>query len=195
MKSKISLYTIIGILIFILVATICPDCAESGSREELEWQKSKKVAEGMSEEEATEAAKKVVEKEQADEAYDDTASEYLNGEDEDEETPIPDEPITYSGDALGLAVILIVNFKTTEVTGSINLSGDDWVDATITDGNINIDTFEINTNFSGIMGSAEYGVDYPFNGTITGKVSDDLSTFNGVILDDEGDGGKFTINK
>jgi hypothetical protein len=49
MKSKISLYTVIGILIFILVATICPDCAESGSREELEWQKSKKIAEGKSE--------------------------------------------------------------------------------------------------------------------------------------------------
>jgi hypothetical protein len=114
---------------------------------------------------------------------------------EEEEKLIPDEPITYSGDALGLAVVLVVNFKTTEVTGSIILSGDDYVDATITDGKINIDTFEITANFSGIMGSAEYGEDAPFNGTITGIISNDLSTFDGVILDDEGDGGKFTINK
>ena len=92
---------------------------------------------------------------------------------------------------MGLAVVLVVNFKTTVVTGSVKLSGDDYVDATIADGNINIDTLEITSNFSGIMGSAEYGVDYPFNGTITGIISNDLSTFDGVILDDEGDGGKF----
>jgi len=62
-KSKKSLYITIGILIFILVATICPDCTdESDTYEELEWQKSKKVTEGMSEEEAYEAAKEVVEK-------------------------------------------------------------------------------------------------------------------------------------
>jgi hypothetical protein len=114
---------------------------------------------------------------------------------EEEEKLIPDGPITYSGDALGLAVALVVNFKTKVVTGSINLSGDDYVDATITKGKINIDTFEITTNFSGIMGSGEYNEAAPFNGTITGKVSDDLSKFKGVILDDEGDGGEFTINK
>ena len=35
----------------------------------------------------------------------------------------------------------MVNFKTTEVSGSLSLSGDDYVDAAI-DGVINIDTFE-----------------------------------------------------
>ena len=124
-----------------------------------------------------------------------TSEAELSEGSEEEEKLIPDEPITYSGDALGLAVVLVVNFKTTVVTGSINLSGDDYVDATITDGIINIDTFEITANFSGIMGSAEYGVDYPFNGTITGIISNDLSTFDGGILDDEGDGGKFTASR
>ncbi len=121
-------------------------------------------------------------------------AELLEGS-EEEERLIPNEPITYSGDALGLAVVLVVNFKTKVVTGSISLSGDDYVDATITDGKINIETFEITANFSGIMGSAEYDQVDTFNGIITGKVSEDLNTFNGDIRDDEGDGGKFTINK
>ena len=111
---------------------------------------------------------------------------------EEEEELIPSEPMSYCGDALGLDVVLIVNFKTTEVSGSINLSGDDYVDAAITDGKIDIETFEITANFSGIMGSKEYGEAYPFNGTIKGIISDDLNTFNGDIRDDEGDGGKFT---
>jgi len=58
-----------------------------------------------------------------------------------------------------------------------------------------MDTFEITANFSGIMGSKEHGVTYPCNGTITGIISDDLSTFNGIMLDDEGDGGKFTATR
>jgi hypothetical protein len=45
------------------------------------------------------------------------------------------------------------------------------------------------------MGSGEYGVDYPFNGTITGIISNDLSTFDGGILDDEGGGGKFKASR
>ncbi|MFC2144712.1 hypothetical protein ACFLQQ_00095 [Actinomycetota bacterium] len=178
----------------------------------------------MSEEEATEAAEKIVREDlQELEDYEESRDEYLNGDEDDEdweeqekeriekeqvaaeaefeegfeeeEKLIPKEPITYSGDALGLAVVLVVNFKTTVVTGSVNLSGDDYIDATITDGIINIDTFEITSNFSGIMGSAEYGVEYPFNGTIIGIISNDLSTFDGVILDDEGDGGKFTASR
>jgi hypothetical protein len=216
MKSKISLYTIIGILIFILVATICPDCAESGSREELEWQKSKKLAEGMSEEEATEAAKKEIEKEeQEDRDYDDLdeGGEYLNGDEDDEEdyapdekkpisdnyapdgkTPIPDKPVTYSGNALGLSVVLIVNFKTKVVSGSVSMSGDGYVDATITNGTI--DAFYINAKFSGIMGTKEYGgIEEEFKGTISGPISNDLSTFDGLIIDDEGGGGEFTATR
>ena len=122
--------------------------------------------------------------------------EYTEQSQEIEEESLPSEPITYSGDALGLAVVLIVDFKTTVVTGSVSLSGDFYVDATITNGKIDIETFEITANFSGIMGSGEYGgIEEPFNGTITGIISEDLSTFNGVILDDEGDGGDFTLNK
>lgn len=113
----------------------------------------------------------------------------------EEEELIPDEPITYSGDALGLDVVLIVNFKTTTVTGSINLSGDPYVDATITDGEIDIDTFEIIANFSGIIGAKEYGEEEPFNGIITGIISEDYSTFKGAILDDEGGGGEFTASR
>lgn len=75
------------------------------------------------------------------------------------------------------------------------MSGDDYVDATITDGKINIETFGITANFSGIMGSAEYDQVDTFSGIITGKVSEDLNTFNGDIRDDEGDGGGIYITK
>ena len=85
MISKRIIYIVIGILIFILVATICPDCAESGSREELEWQKSKKLAEGMSEEEATEAAEKIVRKDLEElEDFEESGDDYIEETEEDE---------------------------------------------------------------------------------------------------------------
>lgn len=222
MKSKISLYTVIGILIFILVATICPDCADRGSREELEWQKSKKIADsknvGISEEEAYEAAKKEIEKEELDaEIFEDSGDEYLNGDDgddedreeqekiereqaateaepEEEERLIPDEPITYSGDLWDVGIDLIVDFKTKVVSGSLSQSGDPYVNAKI-DGTINIETFKVTTTFSGVVGAPEYGKEEPFNGTINGIISDDLSTFNGILLDDEGESGEITLTK
>jgi len=113
---------------------------------------------------------------------------------EEEEKLFPDEPITYSGEFDGVGITLIVDYKTTVVSGSVNLSGDDYVDATI-NGEIDIDTFKVTSNFSGIMGSKEYGKEYPFNGIVTGIISEDLSTFNGEILNDEGAGGEFTATK
>jgi len=156
------------------------ECEEVNRQAELgkAWEKEKKEKE-----QAAEEAALAVEE-----------AELLEGFEEEEEL-IPDEPITYSGDALGLDVVLIVDFKTTTVTGLINLSGDVYVDATITDGEIDIDTFEIIANFSGIIGMKEYGEEEGFFGIITGIISEDYSTFNGVILDDEGWGGKFTASR
>ena len=47
---------------------------------------------------------------------------------EEEEKLFPDEPITYSGEFDGVGITLIVDYKTTVVSGSVNLSGDDYVD-------------------------------------------------------------------
>ncbi len=73
------------------------------------------------------------------------------------------------------------------------MSGDDYIDATITDGTI--DAFYIKAKFSGIMGMKEYGKEEEFKGTISGPISNDLSTFDGLILDDEGGGGEFTATR
>ena len=113
---------------------------------------------------------------------------------EEEEKLFPDEPITYSGNLWDVGIDLIVDFKTKVVSGSLNQSGDPYVNAEI-DGTINIETFKVTTTFSGVVGAPEYGMEEPFNGTINGIISDDLSTFNGILLDDEGDGGKFTASR
>jgi len=114
---------------------------------------------------------------------------------EEEEKLISNEPITYSGSIEGVAVILIVDFKTKEVTGSLSLSGDDYVDATINGEITDIKTFEIYTNYSGVGGTKGLG-EFPFNGIITGKITDDLSTFNGEVQPDyEDTGTKFTATR
>ena len=139
----------------------------------------------------------MVEKEQADEAYDeDTSGDgYLNGDDEDEETPIPDKPVTYSVEFEGTNIILIVDFKTKAVSGSVSFDDPyQYLDATI-EGTINIKTFEVATNFSGIMGWKETGDTDIFIGTINGVADEDLSISEGVILDNEGTGGDFTASR
>jgi hypothetical protein len=106
------------------------------------------------------------------------------------------DQIIYTGSVNGATVILIVDFKTTEVTGSVSLTGDDYINANINDGKINLDTLEINTKYSGTGRLEAEGDDYPVNGTITGKISDDLSTFQGTIKSDyENEGTGFIATK
>lgn len=114
---------------------------------------------------------------------------------EEEAKPNSSETINYSGIVNEATVILIVDLKTAEVTGSINLSGDDYIDAAV-DGKINIDTFEIGAKYSGTGRLESGGEDYPVNGTINGKISDDLSLFKGIIKSDyEESGVEFTATK
>jgi hypothetical protein len=120
---------------------------------------------------------------------------------EEEEISLPDEPVTYTGNienGYPIVATLIVDFKTTVVTGSLSCCGDGintYVDATITDGKIKLDTLKITTNYSGVAGSKEVegskGVEMPINGTITGIITDNLSTFNGEMSSEEG-AQKFT---
>jgi len=126
------------------------------------------------------------------EIFKDSGDEYLNGDGDGDEY-LPDEPITYSGEFEGVGIILIVDFKTTAVSGSVSMGGDLYLDAGI-EGIINIETFEVTATFSGIMGAAGAGMEEPWNGTINGTISGDLSTYNGNIKDDEG-GGKFTATR
>ena len=59
---------------------------------------------------------------------------------EEEERILPNEPVTYNGDMDGVDIALIINFKTTKVSGTVSSGGDQYVDAAI-DGIINIETF------------------------------------------------------
>ena len=130
------------------------------------------------------------EKKVLDEVITEAEKEIEEAELEEEEKMLPNEPVKYNGEFGGVSIILVIDFKTTKVTGSVSLSGDDYVDANIK-GKIDIETFEVSTDFSGIMGSKEYGKAYPFNGTINGVVTDNLGAFIGDIVDDEGTGGEF----
>ena len=112
-------------------------------------------------------------------------------DEENLEELISEGPITYSGEFGGIAIILIVDFKTTAVSGSISLGGDYYLDADI-EGTINIETFKITATFSGIMGVKEVGREEPWNGTIIGEINYDSSKFNGEISDGEDCKGKFT---
>ena len=75
-----------------------------------------------------------------------------------------------------------------------------YVDATITDGKIDLDYYilDITTKYSGVAGSKKVegseGVEFPINGTITGTITDDLKTFNGEMKNEEGS-QKFTATR
>ena len=69
-------------------------------------------------------------------------------------------------------------------------------DTIVTDGTIYLDNLEIYVFFTGVS-----EMDYDGNViktswlTITGKISDDLSTINGEILNEEGETGEVTLTK
>ena len=200
MKKK-KLYLILPILVAVIFLSTGPTCYEFFGRERAEFEAPAPKDEAEEAEQAALLEEAKVKAAEYDAAKEEVVEQAAPTEDVAEETAvteedvkiIPNEPITYSTNMDGAAVILIVNFKTTEVTGSISLSGVTSVDATI-NGKIDINTFEITSNYSGIMVVEEAG-EYPFNGTITGKITDDLSTFNGEILNDEGKGRKITATK
>ena len=113
---------------------------------------------------------------------------------EEEEELIPNEPITYSGECDGVNIIIVIDFKTTKVSGTVSLGGDYWADAEIV-GIVNIENFEVNAAFDGMCGSKESGDSETFRGSIEGTVTGDLKAFTGNIIDNEGWGGEFTAAK
>ncbi len=213
MKKK-KLYLILTIFLLVLFCTMvllfigCKDNLETQMNREMAKQ-VREQEEARAEEEEQLAIDKQVRQDEAEQLARDKAVDQMEREEweeaeetvvvDEKENLIPNEPITYSGNlynANGTEVILIVNFKTTEVTGPISLdSVDDYIDATI-NGKIDIDTFEVTSNYSGIWRLKETDEEFPFNGTITGKITKDLSTFNGIIHPDYSDVGvEFTATK
>jgi len=103
----------------------------------------------------------------------------------EEEVFLPNEPVTYQGDVEGVSVNLEIDFKSADVSGALSLVGDDYANAEIV-GVIDLVTFKVTTVFSGETGSVEHGMSFPWSGTIDGVVSPDLSSFSGLLVDDEG---------
>ncbi|MFC2159594.1 hypothetical protein ACFLQS_02625 [Actinomycetota bacterium] len=107
----------------------------------------------------------------------------------------PSEPITYTGDISGVAVNLTVDFKSTNVFGRIQNPSGVYDDFIVTEGNIDLDTLEVNAIFWGITEIDSDNNEIYSEWTLKGRVSHDLSIFTGILLDNEGEIGEFTANR
>ena len=184
--------TIFSLVVFCTISLLSVGCRLIGFKstaEEAEEELERIEAEHAAAEQAA------IEEEQAEveEASPDEESADEARVAEEAEKLIPNEPITYSCSMQGIPIILIVNFKTKEVTGSIEIGAyPDWI---ISNGKIDLDTLKItDANVSGIKEiDKKYDKEIPFNGTITGKISEDLRTVSGELTDnDTGESIEFT---
>lgn len=186
-NKKLHLLLTISILvIFCTTALLFMGCKEEQWRQERRaveaWEEQKKIKEDeaiAAEEEAEEGA--LTEEETA-------ASE--------ENKSFPNEPVTYTGSLSGLPVTLTVNFKTTEVTGSMPSIAKGFPDTIVTDGEVYLDTLEIYASFTGVseMDSDGNVIETSWL-TMTGKISDDLIKINVETLNQEGESGEFTLTR
>lgn len=103
---------------------------------------------------------------------------------EELEKILPTEPVEYEGDIEGVRFSMTIDFQAETVTGELSLDGDDYAQAQVT-GVIDIDTLKVDTAFTGVVGNKEYSLEYPWFGTISGKLSDDLKIFLGTLIDDD----------
>ena len=189
-KSCIIITTLILAVLFTILAGC--DFASQADIDKEEVEKSIQYAKSAEQEreKITEEDKKYI-----DELYTEEQKEREQAEEtelmEEEEELIPNEPVTYSGELDGVNIIIVINFKTTEVSGTVSYDdGNYWMDAEIV-GIINIENFEVNSAFDGMCGSKEAGIGETWRGSIDGTVTGDLKTFNGTIIADDGAGGKF----
>ena len=199
--------TIFSLIVFCTMALIFTGC----SLDQQLWDAREETKRKAEEQAAKEAQQKKLEEDEAIAAEIAALEEEVIAAEEAEEREylesLPNEPITYTGSIgkegqVPIAVILIVDFKTKEVTGSLSYGGpgiNTYVDATITDGKIiDLLILEIATKYSGVAGSKQVegssGVEYQINGTITGTITYDLGTFNGEMSSEEG-AQKFTATR
>ena len=111
----------------------------------------------------------------------------------EEDESLPAETITYTGDMSGLPIIFIVNFKTTEVTGSIACPIDGYPDYSIDDGKIDLNTLGITAKSTWIREMHNDEVVQTVEMIITGTINNDLSKIDGEIVNDLGESGVFTV--
>ena len=209
MKKK-KIYPILTVLLLVVFCTIALMFTGCSLDQQL-WDAREEAKRNAAEQAAKEEQQKKLEEEKVIAAEIAALEEEVIAAEEAEEREylesLPNEPITYTGSIgkegqVPIAVILIVDFKTKEVTGSLSYGGpgiNTYVDATITDGKIiDLLTLEIATKYSGVAGSKQVegsaGVEYQINGIITGTITYDLGTFNGEMSSEEG-AQKFTATR
>jgi hypothetical protein len=113
-----------------------------------------------------------------------------------EEDSFPNELITYNGDMSGLTVIVIVDYKTTEVTGSLECPAIGYPDYVFTDGKIDIDTLKITAKSSGVREvDSDGNVIQTQEFTITGTISEDLTSINGAIANNFDESWEFNATR
>ncbi len=109
----------------------------------------------------------------------------------DEKAPLPDAPVTYTGDMSGMPVSMTVDFQSGEVTGSGSYTDNNSFTTIEIEGAIDTTTLTVTTTYSGTTASTEYGLQAAISGAIFGPVSADYSTFSASWVNESGDSGKF----
>jgi len=111
----------------------------------------------------------------------------------EEESSFPSGTFTYTGDMSGAPIIMIVNFETKEVTGSIACPIEGFPDYSIDDGKIDLDSLGISAKSIWIREMHNDEVVQTVEMTITGAISSDVSKIDGEIVNDLGESGLFTV--
>jgi hypothetical protein len=195
-KRLYILFTVLVLIVFCIISLLSAGCHLIGykstaeeAREELE----RKETEWATAEQAGEEADKQVEIEE-EPAAEEKAEE--SSEAEEEIKSFPDKPVTYTGNISGLPVTLIVDFKTKEITGSLDNPAIEFPNFEVIDGTIYLDNLEITVNFLGVTEMDSDGNVIQTSWlAINGKMSNDLSTINGKVLTEEGEKGEITLTK
>jgi hypothetical protein len=110
----------------------------------------------------------------------------------DNEVIFPKGPATYEGKIEEVGMTLVLDFQTSAVEGTLSLAGDDYARAEIV-GQFDLKTLSLTGTYSGVKGSVQYGMEFPWTGAIEGKVSTDLGKLSGTLVDDEGEVFDYTL--
>lgn len=113
----------------------------------------------------------------------------------EEKAPLPDIPVTYTGDMGGCPFSMTVDFQSGEVTGNCSYTDSISYTSMEIEGTIDTTTLTVTTTYSGITASTEYGIQAPISGAIFGPISADYSTYTATWINESGDSGEFTATR
>ena len=111
-----------------------------------------------------------------------------------QKTQFPEAPVTYTYSIAEFTIWFTIDYQSAIVIGRIEEEGNLWSNAEIS-GTVDLESLFVSTTFEGVMGSAEYQIQEPMCGTIEGNVSEDFSTFTGIMTYDDGISGSFTATR